>query len=125
MDSDEVLSEMTETSDIPSDGFSLGPKQFILGWTAERIKLPVQSRLAARVEGRSSLGRFGLSVHLTAPTIHAGFEGRIRLEIVNHNIFPIRLREDMRICQLIFELTYGTPESGYKGQYFDQEPNPS
>ena len=51
------------------------------------------------------MSRFGLSVHLTAPTIHAGFRGRIQLELVNDGKIRIRLREDMRICQLIFELT--------------------
>ena len=77
-------------------------------------------RLAARVEGKSSLGRLGLGVHITAPTIHAGFNGRIRLEIINHGSLPIRLRAGMRICQLIFEQTLGTPEKGYSGRFVGQ-----
>jgi len=75
--------------------------------------LPVHTRLAARVEGKSSLARFGLGVHITAPTIHSGFALPIRLEIMNHGYLPIRLREGMKICQLIFELTLGTPEKGF------------
>src|SRR5207244_1519550 len=54
-------------------GFRIAPGHFYLGWTQERIQLPHRSRLAARVEGKSSLARLGLGVHVTAPTIHAGF----------------------------------------------------
>ena len=60
----------------------------MLGWTAEYVELPIDSRIAARVEGKSSLARLGLGVHITAPTIHAGFPGQIRLEIVNHGHLP-------------------------------------
>jgi dCTP deaminase len=53
---------------IPSlDGYTLTPTAFLLAWTRERISLPITSRLAARVEGKSSLARLGLGVHLTAP----------------------------------------------------------
>src|SRR4051812_23192812 len=49
------------------------PHSFLLGWTVERLQLPHASRIAARVEGKSSLARLGLGIHVTAPTIHAGF----------------------------------------------------
>src|SRR6185437_7785559 len=55
----------------------------ILAKTHEKIHLKAGSRLAARVEGRSSLARLGVIVHLTAPTIHAGFNGTITLEMIN------------------------------------------
>ncbi len=100
--------------------FLLSPHKLILGWTTEYVDLRPSPRLAARVEGKSSLGRLGLGVHITAPTIHAGFNGRIRLEIVNHGHLPIRLRSGMRICQLIFEQTLGTPEKGYRGRFAGQ-----
>ena len=57
----------------PKDGFDLEPKQFVLGYTRQKIYLPNASRIAARVEGKSSLARLGVGVHVTAPTIHAGF----------------------------------------------------
>ena len=105
--SDDVVKELTDSQEIDSEeGFILTPQVLILGWTKEYIDLK-ESRLAARVEGKSSLARLGLSVHMTAPTIHAGFDGRIRLEIVNHGEIPVRLKSDMRICQLIFEQTFG------------------
>jgi dCTP deaminase len=117
---EEALTKLTESITISSDGFSMAPKTLILGWTKEYVDLKTETRLAARVEGKSSLARFGLGVHVTAPTIHAGFSGRIRLEIINHGTLPIRLRESMRICQLIFETTLGTPDRGYRGQFQGQ-----
>lgn len=96
------------------------PKTFVLAWTRESVKLPNTSRLAARVEGKSSLARLGVGIHVTAPTIHAGFEGRIQLEVFNHSPLSVVLLPGGRICQLIFEQTLGTPEKGYQGQFWGQ-----
>jgi dCTP deaminase len=120
---DVVIKALTDNEEIdPVRGYPLERDTLVLGWTKEYIDLK-QSRLAARVEGKSSLARLGLSIHLTAPTIHAGFQGTIRLEIVNHGHHPIILRRDMRICQLIFEQTFGTPEKDYQGQFSGQRPS--
>jgi dCTP deaminase len=104
----------------PNDGFPLKHNRLVLAWTREYVNLVSHNRVAARVEGKSSLARLGLGVHVTAPTIHAGFDGHIRLELVNHGKLPIRLRTGMRICQLIFETTLGTPDKGYQGQFSGQ-----
>jgi dCTP deaminase len=118
---DQALDELTKKETIdPQKGFDIEPNVLLLGWTAEYISLPYDSRLAARVEGKSSLARLGLGVHVTAPTIHAGFDGQIRLELVNHGPVPITVKPGMRICQLIFEATLGTPERGYRGQFSKQ-----
>jgi dCTP deaminase len=58
---------------IPKPGVRLGPASFYLGWTLQAVGLPHRSRIAARVEGKRSLARLGLGIHVTAPTIHAGF----------------------------------------------------
>ena len=100
--------------------FNLESGILLLGWTREYVALPESSRVAARVEGKSSLARLGVGVHITAPTIHAGFGGQIQLEIVNHGPAPVTLRAGMRICQLIFETTLGTPEKGYTGIFAGQ-----
>lgn len=113
-------------------GFILKPNAFVLGWTMEKIKLPHTSRMAARVEGKSSLARIGLGVHVTAPTIHAGFGvndrdrdypgSPIRLEIWNAGPLEIVLTKGMPICQLIIEEVHGTPQSGYQGAFAIQGP---
>ena len=80
------------------------PDKFVLGITREYVELPRRSKIAARVEGRSTLARLGLVVHLTAPTIHAGFSGNIVLEMYNLGKFKLILRPGrLAICQLIFE----------------------
>lgn len=98
----------------------LNPREFVLGITRERIELPTDSRLAARVEGRSTLARLGLSVHITAPTIHAGFRGHITLEMANHGQLPLRLRPGLNVCQLIVEQVFGTPGRQMMGAFQDQ-----
>lgn len=118
---EEILAELGDEQNISEqDGYEFQPGDMLLAWTHEYVKLPPTSRIAARVEGKSSLARLGVGVHLTAPTIHAGFEGQIRLEMVNHNVIPIKLRIGMRICQLIFEQTIGTPVKGYIGRFAGQ-----
>jgi dCTP deaminase len=109
-------------------GYPLKPGKFVLGFTTERVSIPHESRIAARVEGKSSLARIGLGVHVTAPTIHAGFgaeEGKpilpIQLEIFNLGPWTITLEEGMRICQLIFEEVREVPSQGYEGQFGGQQ----
>lgn len=102
--------------------FLLKPGQFVLGHTLQQIELP--SWIAARVEGKSSLGRLGLLIHSTAGFIDPGFNGNITLEMSNLNQRPIKLRCGMWIAQLSFEQLspvqrpYGSPDlkSHYQGQ---------
>lgn len=101
----EMLGKYAKPVPLESDGsFVLPPGKFVLGITREYVELPIKSKIAARVEGRSTLARLGLVVHLTAPTIHAGFSGRIVLEMYNFGNYPLRLHPGkLPICQLIFE----------------------
>ena len=82
----------------------------MLAITRERVHLKIGSKVAARVEGRSSLARLGLMVHITAPTVHAGWNGRITLEMVNLGPFSLKLVPGRtRICQLIIERLESDP----------------
>jgi dCTP deaminase len=81
-----IIARISKRILIDQGGYVLTPKKLILGSTRERIELPIHARLAARVEGKSSLARLGLGVHITAPTIHSGFGNPIRLEIVNQRL---------------------------------------
>lgn len=116
----EAISALSDDRLISEDGFDLHPNKLILAWTRETINLKIESRLAARVEGKSSLARLGLLVHLTAPTIHSGFSRPIQLEMINLGKLPIKLRVGMPICQLIFEQTAGVAEKGYQGRFANQ-----
>lgn len=115
-----VIKEHSIPRHLPDEGLIFEPKSFLLAWTLEEVRLPHTSRIAARVEGKSSLARLGIAIHVTAPTIHAGFQGRIQLELCNHGSLRVRLRKGMPICQLIFEQVFGTPEKGYSGQFLKQ-----
>lgn len=116
----EIIAEITNKEAIPDEGYPLQPRGFVLMWTNEFISLPLQSRIAARVEGKSSLARLGVGVHVTAPTIQAGFSGLIQLEVFNHGPLPVLLKRGMKICQLVFEQTLGVPAKGYSGQFLNQ-----
>lgn len=103
--------------------FVLKPHKLVLGKTLERVEFPLlpdgSVSLAARVEGKSSYARCGLLVHFTAPTIHAGFDGTITLELINLGPLDIALYPEMPICQLIIEQVHGTPfrnDSQFQGQ---------
>jgi dCTP deaminase len=130
--------EYTHSVDISQAPYDLPPEapdNFLLGWTLERIYLPYKSRLCARVEGKSSFARMGLGVHVTAPTVHAGWGhnkdndqdhgARLRLEIWNVGPIPVQLVKGMRICQLIVEEVREVPSAGYSGQFNMQAPNPA
>jgi dCTP deaminase len=117
------LAEICEHKKIDREGgYSLQPKKFILGRTIERVQLLIKEGrpvFAARVEGRSSLARCGLLVHFTAPTVHAGYDGTLTLEMINLGCYPITLYPEMEVCQLIFEMVEGTPvesPSQFQGQ---------
>ncbi len=131
---EDLIDRYAEKFPIPAEGYPLKKGQFVLGWTLERLQLPSTSRLAARVEGKSSLARLGIGVHVTAPIIHAGFgvkEGdpsflgsQIRLEIFHQGEYAVCLKVGMKICQLVFEEVHGTPEKGYQGRFAVQGAQP-
>lgn len=116
----DLISKWGRRHEIAGSYYDLPHGEFVLGASLERITLPEQSQLAARVEGKSTLARLGFVVHMTAPTIHCGFRGNIVLEIVNFGPYPIRLKPGMRVCQLIFEAVSSAPLSEQATQYQGQ-----
>lgn len=122
MDVKSVFAGHTTMAEIDEDGWLLQPGDFVLASTMERVTLPPD--LAARVEGKSSLGRLGLAIHVTAGFIDPGFAGQITLEIANLSPWPIRLRQQMPIGQLCLipmaavpERPYGKAGNHYQDQY--------
>jgi len=116
--------ELTRFVEVDADQpFILHPGEFVLGSTFERVTLP--DDVAARLEGKSSLGRLGLLTHSTAGFIDPGFSGHVTLELSNVATLPIKLWPGMKIGQMCFfrlsspaERPYGSAEysSRYQGQ---------
>ncbi len=112
-----------------NEPFILHPGEFVLASTYEVITLP--DDIAARLEGKSSLGRLGLLTHSTAGFIDPGFSGHVTLELSNVATLPIKLWPGMKIGQLCFfrlsspaEHPYGS--GVYGSRYQDQRgPTPS
>ena len=116
--------ELTRLVEVaPDEPFVLHPGEFVLGATYEVVTLP--DDIAARLEGKSSLGRLGLLTHSTAGFIDPGFSGHVTLELSNVATLPITLWPGMKIGQLCFfrlsspaEHPYGSERYGsrYQGQ---------
>ncbi|WP_400251768.1 dCTP deaminase [Methanobrevibacter smithii] len=117
---EEDIAEYMESSTVPEgEAFIIHPNEFALATTQEYVKVP--DDLVARVEGRSSMGRLGVTMHVTAGYVDSGFEGRITLEISNIGAMPVALYPGQRVCQLVFEtmttpaeLPYGHPKRNSK-----------
>jgi len=116
--------DLTHLVDVANGApFVLHPGEFVLGSTYECVTLP--DDIAARLEGKSSLGRLGLMTHSTAGFIDPGFSGHVTLELSNVATLPILLWPGMKIGQLCFfrlssaaEFPYGSDRYGsrYQGQ---------
>jgi dCTP deaminase len=109
------LVETQDFSQIPVLGspptFKLPSREFRLAFTLEEVSLP--PGLAANVQGKSSLARAGLAIHITAPHVHPGWAGNITLELYNHGPWELELvpGEDL-VCQLIlFKVTSPVPKA--------------
>ena len=121
------LTRMVEA--VGEEPFILHPGEFVLGSTYEVVSLP--DDIAARVEGKSSLGRLGLLTHATAGFVDPGFSGHVTLELANVATLPIKLYPGMKIGQFCFfrlsspaDHPYGSAKYGsrYQGQ---RGPTPS
>ncbi|HEY0216277.1 MAG TPA: dCTP deaminase [Cellulomonas sp.] len=116
--------DLTRLVEVDGDEpFVLHPGEFVLGSTYENVTLP--DDVAARLEGKSSLGRLGLLTHSTAGFIDPGFSGHVTLELSNVATLPIMLWPGMKIGQMcFFRLSspamhpYGSGATGsrYQGQ---------
>lgn len=111
---DEV--EYTRREVKSGDAFVLHPGHFVLATTIEEVDLP--SDLAAFVQGRSSIGRAGLSIQ-NAGFVDPGFFGHITLELKNDGPYPIRLAPGYRVGQLVFIECTRVSEP-YDGKYNGQ-----
>lgn len=105
--------------DLKQGSYKIKPHEFLLGSTGEKVAIPHD--LVAHIDGKSSLGRLGVFIHISSGFIDSGFVGNVTLEIYNCSDKEFELRHGMDICQIVFEtLTtpvakpYGTRNNHYQ-----------
>lgn len=99
------------------DGILLKPMEFVLGVTREVISLP--PNVAGRLDGKSSLARWGLLIHVTGGNVDPGWRGPLTLEIFNAFPIPILLRPGKPVCQIVFQRLLAPAARPYSGRYQD------
>jgi len=97
---------------IPENGLILEPNRLYLGRTKEYTRT---EKYVPMLEGRSSIGRLGLFIHVTAGFGDVGFSGYWTLEI--HCIQPIKIYPDIEICQIYYHTIEGDYEKYNSGKY--------
>lgn len=105
---------LVDEFDIPEDGYILSPGRLYLGTTIERTG---SQAFIPSIEGRSSVARLGMVIHITASSGAVGFDGHWTLEIVVEH--PLRVYAGVEVCQIAFTRPQGVivPYSGkYQGQ---------
>lgn len=98
-DMERIMSKEITVDD--GEAFFIHPGELVLGATLESVTIPED--LVGWLDGRSSLARLGLMVHVTAGRIDPGWQGQIVLEFFNNGKLPLALRPEMIICALSFE----------------------
>jgi len=101
----------TETIELTSSGIILYPNKLYLGHTIEKIG---SNKYVPIIRGKSSTGRLGLFVHITADLIDIGYIGRFTLML--HAVQPLRVFQGMKIGQVTFWKVFGDIKL-YNGKY--------
>ncbi|MGZ4979668.1 MAG: dCTP deaminase [Methylobacter sp.] len=123
-DVDESIEKVMSDEIIINDKneFFLHPGELALGITYESVTLP--DDIVGWLDGRSSLARLGLMVHVTAHRIDPGWSGNIVLEFFNSGKLPLALRPGMSIGAISFEQMSGAADRPYRkrmnAKYRDQ-----
>lgn len=105
---EEIETALFEMNDV---GFVLEPGELYLMHTAERI---FTNRFVPILDGKSSIGRLGICVHLTAGYGDPGFNGQYTLEVTT--VYQVRVYPGMRFCQMRFHSIEGEVQQ-YVGNY--------
>ncbi|WP_350343175.1 dCTP deaminase [Proteinivorax tanatarense] len=97
---------------IPPEGLVLEPGKLYLGRTVEYTKT---NQYVPMLEGRSSIGRLGLFIHVTAGFGDIGFSGYWTLEIFC--VQPVKIYPDVEICQIYYHSIEGDYDKYSSGKY--------
>lgn len=99
------------------DYYILHPGEFALGQSFEYVSLP--DFIVGGLDGKSSLGRIGVTVHTTAASVDQGYHGHLTFELFNAGSLPVKLRPLQPVARLVFHLT-SRAEKPYFGKYSAQ-----
>lgn len=102
----------TERITMKPEGMVLSPGRLYLGRTLEYTET---RNLVPMLEGRSSIGRLGMFVHVTAGFGDVGFKGYWTLEI--STIHPIRVYPGVQVCQIFYHTIEGAVREYRSGKY--------
>ena len=106
---------------IPETGLVLKPNTLYIGRTNEKCWT---DRYIPQLDGRSSIGRLGITIHVTAGYGDIGWDGTWTLEIMA--IHPVKIYPNIEFCQISYHTPYGTTDIQYQGRYQGQiEPTAS
>lgn len=120
--STQLLTDPSDVEYFERDNIALHPGKFLLGQLAER--LTINGAISCRIEGKSSIGRKGVAIHVTAGFVDPGWDGYLTIEIFNASNITYILKEGDPIAQLAFyelktpaKRPYGHPDlnSHYQG----------
>lgn len=101
---------------IPEEGLVLEPGKLYLGRT---IEYTATDKYVPMLEGRSSIGRLGLFIHVTAGFGDVGFKGYWTLEIFC--VQPIRIYSEVELCQIYYHRVEGDYDKYNSGKYQNNE----
>ena len=101
--------------DADKDGLVIMPEAFCLAETIEWLRVPLN--MVATIHGKSSWGRKGLLVHVTAGLVVPGWDGRLTLELKNVSSVPLVLRTGEPIAQVVWQLLDEATDTPYRGRY--------
>jgi dCTP deaminase len=115
---DRLLDYLDPKKDNPTTSFKMGPEGYILkpgiGYLMHTKEVVGTNKYVPAIDGKSSIGRLFVLVHVTAGLGDPGFNGQYTLEVLT--TYPIRLYPGMRICQVRFFTIRGEIDL-YKGHY--------
>ena len=101
----------TKIIPIPDEGIVLEPNKIYLGYTKEILG---SDFYVPTITGRSSSGRLGLFVQITADLVDIGFKGNLTFQL--HVVQPLRIYKGMKIGQIMFWKPFGKIKL-YNGKY--------
>jgi dCTP deaminase len=104
-----LMGSIVEVAD--HERFIIHPGELVLGVTLESIK--INNEYVGWLDGRSSLARLGLMIHVTSHRIDPGWDGQVVLEFYNSGKVPLGLAPNMKICAINFEKLSSPAEFSY------------